>query len=200
MTSSADTSIKLWEMSASANSKVVSNVKCHSHEVTVLEKLSSTSFVSGSKDYSVCLHEIEWTSADSISVRTARSSRFLDYAVKSIIRIGDGSMFLVVGYSNGSIVLVDRVKWEVLFKYDSTHELGLYCMAQIDEPMFLSGGGDGKLKLWTAAKQQCLAETVLIRSVEDYIKIIVRVEGKSLVVIGTRLNIEIISYASFQSQ
>lgn len=164
ITSSADTSIKVWEEHSGV---LISNIRCHSHEVSVLLKLSENCFVSGSKDYSICLHEFESVNNHPIQIRSSTPVRLLEYPVKALARIGDGRLFFVVGYSNGSILLVDRVKMSMLFKFEAAHELGLYCIASLHDPMFVSAGGDGKLKLWTttttASRNSCLAESVIVR-------------------------------------
>ncbi|KAL4509083.1 hypothetical protein ABPG73_006469 [Tetrahymena malaccensis] len=82
--------------------------------------------------------------------------KYLEFPIKQIEKINE--IFFVVGYMNGVLSLVNFEQRQFLYSFDDKHELGLYCLAKIDESTFCSSGGDSKVKIWNLTQSHCICQ------------------------------------------
>lgn len=80
------------------------------------------------------------------------------------------SSLIAVGYSSTHIAIIAITSRSLLLTFESTHELGLYTIASLDDMRIVSSGGDGKVKVWSIESRKKVAEIKVTKKSEDYVK------------------------------
>ncbi|KAL4481933.1 hypothetical protein ABPG74_008022 [Tetrahymena malaccensis] len=118
--------------------------------------------------------------------------KYLEFPIKQIEKINE--IFFVVGYMNGVLSLVNFEQRQFLYSFDDKHELGLYCLAKIDESTFCSSGGDSKVKIWNLTQSHCICQYQLAQ--QEYVNKIKVLKKNKYIAVSHSNQIDLLSYYS----
>ncbi|KAL4513103.1 hypothetical protein ABPG72_017788 [Tetrahymena utriculariae] len=216
---SSDTTIKIWNV---YDQVIMQNIKSHYLEVTSLVLFDRNNLLSAGKDSLIFFYEITYYQIDDkqkhkqIDEKNSQDKflekseqipgikkmiskltqvyqlKYLEFPIKQIEKIN--KIFFVVGYMNGDIALANFEQRQFLYCFDDKHELGLYCLAKIDESTFCSSGGDSKVKIWNLTQSHSISQYQLAK--QEYVNRIKVLRKNKYIAISHSNQIDLLSYSS----
>ncbi|EAS05537.2 WD domain, G-beta repeat protein (macronuclear) [Tetrahymena thermophila SB210] len=216
---SSDTIIKIWNVN---DQVVLQNIKSHYLEVTSLVLFDENNLISAGKDSLIFFYEITYSQNNNMQqpfiidekdpqdmqlekqeqisrikkmitkITQVYELKYLEFPIKQIEKINE--IFFVAGYMNGVIALANFEQKQFLYCFEDKHDLGLYCLAKLDESTFCSSGGDSKVKVWNLTQSHSISEYQFTQ--QEYINRIKVLRKNKYIAVSHSNQIDLLSYSS----